>query len=78
MNTFFKPFEKFHGFSFLLGIAFGCALALTLFSYLVPTGPAMIRLNHAKISDNQEKKNKSEMNTLYQKEQVDTASTSTE
>jgi hypothetical protein len=42
MKNILALFKNLESFSFLLGMMFGAALGLVLFSYLVPNGPKMI------------------------------------
>lgn len=42
MNNIISLFKNLESFGFLFGMAFGSAIGLVLFSYLVPSGPKMI------------------------------------
>ncbi len=54
-------FKNIQGFSLIVGMAFGAAIGLVLFSYLVPNGERMIGLYHNKIASVRAEKNKKEM-----------------
>lgn len=65
MQNIIKTFKNVQVFGLILGMAFGSALGLMLFSYMVPDGTQMIGMYHNKIASIQAAKNEKEMVAMY-------------
>ncbi len=70
MKSILATFKNMQTFSFLVGLAWGAALGLILFCYMVPHGPkaiAMLRLYTARMVQQEKvaQKNRDEFTALY-------------
>lgn len=77
MQNIIKTLKNVQAFSLIMGMAFGAALGLVLFSHMVPNGTQMIGMYHNKIASIQAAKNEKEMAAIYASSSEKTNSTAT-
>lgn len=63
--------KKIDGFSVVIGMTFGAAIALVLFSFMVPNGKRMIGFYQYKMASIKAERNEKEMQKIYGNEMKD-------